>query len=77
VLAALLFGDGKVAAGQPLEDYRIPLLPDDEVARLDELLAAIEARRILALRELSLLNDLRQVALRGLIDGTLSLANEE
>jgi hypothetical protein len=77
VLAALLFGDGKVAAGQPLEDYRIPLLPDDEVARLDQLLAEIEARRTLALHELSLLNDLRQVALRGLIDGTLSLANEE
>lgn len=73
VLAALLFGDGKTPAGQALEDYRIPLLPDDEVARLDELLAELETRQGLAQREANLLDGLRQVATRGLFDGTLSL----
>lgn len=73
VLAALLFGDGRAPAGQALEDYRIPLLPDDEMARFDELLAELEARRELAQREANLLDELRQVAMRGLFDGTLSL----
>jgi hypothetical protein len=73
VLTALLFGDGKMPAGQALEDYRIPLLSDNEVARLDELLAELEARRDLAQREMNLLDELRQVTLRGLFDGTLSL----
>jgi hypothetical protein len=73
VLAALLFGDSKVRAGQSLNDYRIPLLPEDEVARLDELLAQAEARHQLAQQEIDVIDDLRQVALQGLIDGTLSL----
>jgi len=77
VLAALLFGEGKVRSGQALEDYRIPLLSDDEVARLDELLAQAEARRVLALREVCKLDEMLQVALQGLIDGTLSLADNE
>jgi hypothetical protein len=77
VLAALLFGDGRVHAGQRLEDYRVPLLPDAEVARLDDLLAEIEARRQVAQREVDILDDLRQVGIRGLIDGTLSLASDD
>jgi hypothetical protein len=77
VLAALLFGDGKVHAGQSLSGYRIPLLPDDEVSRFDEFLVEVEARRQLAQRETSVLDDLRQVALRGLLDGTLSLASDD
>jgi hypothetical protein len=77
VLAALLFGDGRVHAGQRLEDYRVSLLPDAEVARLDELLTEIEARRQAAQREIDILDDLRQVGIRGLIDGTLSLTSDD
>ncbi len=75
VLTALLFGDGKMPAGQALEDYRIPLLPDDEVARLDGLLAELEARCEFTQREMNLLDELRLVTLRGLFDGTLSLTS--
>ncbi len=77
VLAALLFGDGRVHAGQRLEDYRVPLLPDAEVARIDELLTEIEGRRRVAQREIDILDDLRQVGIRGLIDGTLSLPSDD
>jgi hypothetical protein len=44
---------------------------------LDDLLAEIEARRELAQQETDMLDDLRQVAIGGLVDGTLSLTSNE
>jgi hypothetical protein len=80
VLAALLFGTGSadrpagaVRASRDLREQRVPLLPREDVKRLDELLASIEARRDLAGREIGLLDELRRVSIHGLIDGTLTL----
>jgi hypothetical protein len=80
VLAALLFGAGSadrpagaVRASRDLHEQLLPLLQRDDVKRLEELLASIEARRELASRETGLLDELRQVSVRGLIDGTLTL----
>jgi hypothetical protein len=80
VLAALLFGTGSagrpagaVRASRDLRDQPVPLLPREDVKRLDELLASIEARRELASREIGLLDELRRVSIHGLIDGTLTL----
>lgn len=84
VLAALLFADGSggraagaVRAGRALEDQRVLLLPAGEVRRLDALLAAIEARRDLARRELDVLGELQAATIGGLIDGTLTLTSDE
>jgi hypothetical protein len=60
-----------------MEDHRLILLPDAEVALLDQMLVAIESRRQLARREIDTLDELRQAAIDGLIDGTLSLAGNE
>jgi hypothetical protein len=80
VLAALLFVSGTadrpagaVRASRDLHEQLLPLLQRDDVKRLEELLASIEARRELASRETGLLDELRQVSVRGLIDGTLTL----
>jgi hypothetical protein len=82
VLCALLFGDGSggrvagaVRAARSLDEQRVPLLPPASVRLLDALLTSIEARRLLAVREVGVLDELRQVAARGLIDGTLTLAD--
>jgi hypothetical protein len=44
-------------------------------AAVHALLASIEARRLLAVREINVLDELRQVAARGLIEGTLTFAD--
>ena len=84
VLAALLFADGSgtraagaVRAGRALEDQRVLLLPPDQVRRLDQLLAGIEARRDLARKELDVLDELQAATIGGLIDGTLTLTSDE
>jgi hypothetical protein len=84
LLAALLFADGyggrpagAVRPGQRLEDQRVVLLPPAEVRLLDTLLAEIDARRCAAQREIDVLEELRQVATGGLIDGTLTLASDD
>jgi hypothetical protein len=83
ILAALLFADGSstraagaVRAGRSLEDQRVTVLPPDQVRRLDWLLAEVEARRELALRELSVLGELQDAGIGGLIDGTLKLTTD-
>lgn len=84
VLAALLFADGSgtraagaVRAGRALEDQRVLLLPPDQVRRLDQLLAVIEARRDLARKELDVLDELQAATIGGLSDGTLTLTSDE
>jgi hypothetical protein len=81
VLAALLFADSEAARPQggnrSLEVQRVPLLAPAEVRRLDQLLTEIDARRDLARKELDVLNELRKVAIGGLINGTLTLTNDE
>jgi N-6 DNA methylase len=84
LLAALLFADGSgtrapgaVRAGRALEDQRVLLFPPDQVRRLDQLLAGIEARRDLAREELGVLDELQAATIGGLIDGTLTLTNDE
>lgn len=82
VLAALLSADGGTrpagtVRARRMEDHRVILLPDAEVALLDRMLVAIESRRQLARREIDTLDELRQVAIDGLIDGTLSLVGNE
>ena len=51
------------------------LLPPDQVRRLDQLLADIEARRDLARKELDVLDELQAATIGGLIDGTLTLTS--
>lgn len=82
VLCALLFGDGSgarpagaVRAGS-LNEQRLLLLPPGQVAALDELLASAEARRALARREIGMLDELCQVAVGGLTDGTLTMVSD-
>jgi hypothetical protein len=81
VLVALLFADGAAARPQggsrSLEEQRVLLLAPAEVRRLDQLLIEIDARRDLARRELDVLDELRKVAIGGLINGTLTLTNDE
>lgn len=81
VLAALLCAgnlaarpSGSVWTGRRMEDYRMPLLAPDEVARLDMLLAELAARRDAAQREIDMLDEYQTVAVAGLSDGTLSIA---
>lgn len=84
VLAALLFADGSggraagaVRAGRALEDQQVLLLPPEQVRPLDQLLAAAEARRDLARRELDVLGELQAATVGGLLDGTLTLTSYE
>jgi hypothetical protein len=49
------------------------LLAPAEVRGLDQLLAEIDARRDLARKELDVLGELREVAIGGLVNGTLTL----
>jgi hypothetical protein len=84
VLATLLFADGSgdraagaVRSSRALEDQRVLLLPPDQVRRLDQLLTEIEARRDLARKELDVLDELQAATIGGLIDGTLTLTNDE
>lgn len=80
VLAALLFGNGSgdrpagaVRPSRDLTEQRVPLLSSEELKRLDDLLAEIDARRELATREIDLLDALQQASTHGIIDGTLTL----
>jgi hypothetical protein len=65
---------GAVRAPARLVDVLLPLLSPAEVARLEEFLAAAEARRELARRELDTLDELCRIATTGLVHGTLTLA---
>ena len=81
VLAALLFADGSGTprrgrgphGGCPGGPARARCCRPTEVRRLDRLLAAIDARRDLARREIDVLDELLAAAIGGLIDGTLTL----
>ena len=84
VLCALLFGDGSgkrpagaVRAATSADEQRLLLLPPGQVRALDDLLASIDGRRALAQREIDMLDELRQVATGGLIDGTLTLVSDD
>jgi hypothetical protein len=80
VLAALLSADAatRPAGGnRSLDEQRVLLLAPAEVRRLDQLLTEIDTRRDLARKELDALDELRKVAIGGLIDGTLTLTNDE
>ena len=84
VLAALLFAGGSgsrpagaVRTANSLNEQRVLLLPVAEVRYLDALLASIDARRALALREIDMLDELCHVATGGLIDGTLALISND
>ena len=83
VLCALLFGDGSgtrpagaVRAADGVDEQRLLLLPPGQVRALDDLLASIDDRRALAQREIDMLDELRQVATCGLMDGTLTLVSD-
>jgi hypothetical protein len=84
VLCALLFGDGSgtrpagaVRAAGNVEEQRLLLLPPGQLMAYDGLLASIDARRTLAQQEIDMLDELRQVATSGLIDGTLTLVSDD
>jgi hypothetical protein len=84
VLAALLFADGSgnrvngaVRTSCPLEDQRLPRLEPEQIRGLDQFLAAIDARRDLARRELDKLGETRDAAIGGLISGTLTVTPTE
>jgi hypothetical protein len=84
VLCALLFGDGSgkrptgaVRAADSVDEQRLLLLPPGQVRAFDDLLASIDGRRALAQREIDMLDELRQVATGGLIDGTLTLVSDD
>jgi hypothetical protein len=79
MLRAVLFGDGSavrvegaVRAGR-LEDQRLILLSPAEVRAFDALLASLDERRGVAQQEIDMLDELDQIVVRGLIDGTLML----
>ena len=83
VLAALLTAEGAGAraasAVRPvlrLEERRLALPSPVEVALLDTLLAELDERSGVAQREIDMLDELRDVATAGLIDGTLTLAGD-
>lgn len=61
---------GAVRTPVRLAQLQLPLLASDEVARLDELLAAVDERR----REMDLLDELCRIATSGLLQGTLTMA---
>jgi hypothetical protein len=65
---------GAVRAPTRLVDVPVPLLPASEVERLDGLLAAAEARRERARREIAMVDELCRIATTGLMDGTLTMA---
>jgi hypothetical protein len=80
VLAALLAvrasparPPGAVRPARRLEEHEVPLLAPAEVRRLDALLAGLDVRRESAQREIDLLEELRDLATSGLVDGTLML----
>jgi hypothetical protein len=80
VLAALLSIDAatrSAGGNRSLEEQRVLLLAPAEVRRLDQLLAEIDARRDLVREELDVLDELREVAIGGLVDGTLTLTSDE
>jgi hypothetical protein len=65
---------GAVRPPWRLEEHEVPLLGPAEVRRLDELLAVLDARTESAQREIDLLQELRDLATSGLVDGTLVLS---
>jgi hypothetical protein len=80
VLAALLSADAAArptGANLSLEEQSVLLLNTAEVRRLDQLVKEIDTRRDLAQKELDALDELRKVAIGGLINGTLTLTNDE
>lgn len=83
VLAALLGADdspirpgGTIRSARRIEDHQVPLLASGEVARLDILLAELDARRDHARQEITVLDELARTATAGLRDGTLTLAGD-
>ncbi len=81
VLAAMLGADdspgrpgGAIRAARRIEDHQVPMLADAVVARLDTLLAELDARRDHARREIDSLDELGRLITAGLSDGTLSIA---
>jgi hypothetical protein len=58
--------------GPRLEDVTIPNMIPDEAARLDEVLRCLGERERLLLRQASLISELRELAVTGFADGTLT-----
>ena len=80
VLAALLAtaaptarAAGAIRPALRLDEVQLPLLQPAEVEHLDALLAAADARRAVARRELDLLDELCRIAVTGLTDGSLTI----
>jgi hypothetical protein len=79
------FGDGAgnrlagaVRAAASIDEQRLLLLlPPGQLRAFDDLLASIDGRRALAQREIDMLDELRQIATGGLIDGTLTLVSTD
>lgn len=63
-------------AARRLEDYQLPMLPREEVRRIDALLIGAERRRRRATRELDLVNELCRITIGGIVDGTLAMTTE-
>jgi hypothetical protein len=82
VLCALLFGDGSgsrpagAVRADSVDQQRLLLLRPDQVRAFDNLLSSIDGRHALAQREMDTLDELRRVAIGGLIDGTLTLVSD-
>lgn len=64
---------GAVRPPARLDDVQLPKLPSAEVARLEELLAAAEARKERARREIETVDELCRIATTGLVHGRLTL----
>ncbi|MGH3166737.1 MAG: hypothetical protein ACRDN0_12715, partial [Trebonia sp.] len=84
VLHALLFGDGAgtrpagaVRPADSVDDLRLTLLSPAQVETLDELLESIDRRRAVAQREIDMVDELCQVAMSGLMDGTLTVVSDD
>ncbi|MFA1551958.1 hypothetical protein [Actinomadura chokoriensis] len=79
VLAVLLTRPGRAPKAirpvQRLDELWLPLLPSDDLWRLDQMLADLDERRRLAVAELEALDELSRLAATGLTDGTLTLTD--
>jgi hypothetical protein len=81
VLAALLSysspairPEGAVRSARRLDDLLVPLLPAEEVVRLDALLAELASRRDSARQEIEIIDGLAATVVSGLSDGLLRFA---
>jgi len=67
---------GAVRAAHRLEALLLPLLPPDDLRRLDALLARLNEREQRAQQEIELLAELRKLVTAGLADGALTFTSD-